>query len=599
MRRIVLIFLSFLITQAYAQSDREMAAEYFSSGDCEKGMVLGFKSLEKEFSRDILVRSVNCAIKDKKWSEAEAFFKKQIRKDEINQPFYHFHWGRIYAAQHKTGEAEKRYLTTLDLIALRPDLYTTFIEEFRRVGEPELAKKVVLIARETTKNGNLFRLELAGIYQELAETENMIRELLSYGSMIRNQDIVQNMLQDFLKSDKDRELLEKVLYENIQKRPNEVFYNELLIWHQVQKKDFYKAFLQERSLDKRLRKNGSRIVELSKIALQNEDYTNALRMFDYLLKEYPRSELYPYVKRMAIYVREEQTKKNYPVNLEEVKKLIRDYETLLVELGNDINAFEAMRNMAMLYAFYLGDRQKSIEILNSAIELARNEPSFVDRCKLDLGDIYLLENDPWEASLIYSQVEKSQKDNVLGYEAKLRNAKLYYYKGEFELAKTMLDILKKATSREIANDASALSLLILDNTGLDSTDEAMKAYSSVELLLFQHQYDKALDSLQVLYEKYQDHSLADEIRWLQATTCIRLDRNKEAEKYLLDIVEKYYYDILGDNAVYQLAVLYETKLKNKEEAMRYYQMLLEKYTASIFVAEARRKFRLLRGDIIN
>src|SRR5690606_2194719 len=163
----------------------------------------------------------------------------------------------------------------------------------------------------------------------------------------------------------------------------------------------------------------------------------------------------------------------------------------------------------------------------------------------------------------------------------------------------MLDILKKATSREIANDASALSLLILDNTGLDSTDEAMKAYSSVELLLFQHQYDKALDSLQVLYEKYQDHSLADEIRWLQATTCIRLDRNKEAEKYLLDIVEKYYYDILGDNAVYQLAVLYETKLKNKEEAMRYYQMLLEKYPASILVAEARRKFRLLRGDIIN
>src|SRR5690606_39717399 len=125
---------------------------------------------------------------------------KQIKKDEINQPFYHFHWGRIYAAQHKTGEAEKRYLTTLDLIALRPDLYTTFIEEFRRVGEPELAKKVVLIARETTKNGNLFRLELAGLYQELAETENMVRRLLSYGTVLSNQDISQSLFEGLLHS---------------------------------------------------------------------------------------------------------------------------------------------------------------------------------------------------------------------------------------------------------------------------------------------------------------------------------------------------------------------------------------------------------------
>lgn len=599
MRKILLITLILSPLLASAQTDRELANEYFSSGDCEKAVVYGFKTLEQEFVRDILTRSVNCLIKEKKWAEADAFFKKQLKKDEINQPFYHFQWGRVLLAQNKRPDAEARFQSTIDLISLRPDLYSLFIEEFRRIGEPDLARKIVLSARERSRNANLFRLELAGIFQELGDTENMIRELLSYGSVIRNQDIVQNMLQDFLKSDKESELLEKILYENIQKNPNEVFYNELLVWHQVQKKDFYKAFLQERSLDKRLKKNGSRIIDLSRIALQNQDYTNTLRMYDYLLKEYPKSEIYPYVKRMSIYVREEQTKRNYPVNLDEVRKLIADYESVLTELGNDINALEAMRNMAMLYAFYLGDRKKSIELLNQAISLARNETSFADRCKLDLGDIYILENDPWEASLIYSQVEKSQKDNVLGYDAKLRNAKLYYYKGEFELAKSMLDILKKATSREIANDASALSLLILDNTGLDSTDDAMKAYSSVELLLFQHQYDKALDSLGVLYEIYQDHSLADEIRWLQASTCIKLDRNQEAENYLKEIIEKYDYDILGDNAVYQLAQLYETKLKNKEEAMRYYHMLLEKYPASIYVADARKKYRILRGDILN
>ena len=596
-----LLCFSFILAAytSYAQSDRELSSEYFRAGDCEKATFYAEKALKDQFSKDLLVKYTDCLIKEQRWADAETFFKKQIAKDQANQPFYNFQWGRMLTAQKKGAEAGRKFESALQAVNQRPDLYAQFIEDFRKIGEPDYAKKIVLTARESQKNIHLFRLELAGIYREAGETENMIRELISYGSMIRNPEIVQNMLQDFLKEEKDGDILEKVLYENIQRNPNEVFYSELLIWHQVQKKDFYKAFMQERSLDKRLKNNGLRIIELSRLSLQNEDYANTLRMYEYLLKEYPKTELYPYVRRMTIFVREQQTRRSYPVDKEEVKKLIKDYESLLSEVGININSLEALRNMALLYAFYLDDRQKSIALLNRAIESAGKEIAFADKCKLDLGDIYILENDPWEASLTYSQVEKSQKDNVLGYEAKLRNAKLYYYKGEFELAKSVLNVLKKATSREIANDASALSLLILDNTGLDSSEDAMKAYAAVELQLFQHHYNEAVDSLQSLYARYQDHSLADEILWLQASTFIRLDRNEEAEKSLLKIIETFHYDILADNAMYQLAQLYETKLKKKEEALRYYQELMEKYPASIFVADARKRYRRLRGDTIN
>ena len=49
----------------------------------------------------------------------------------------------------------------------------------------------------------------------------------------------------------------------------------------------------------------------------------------------------------------------------------------------------------------------------------------------------------------YSQVEKAQKDAPLGYEAKLRNARLSYFNGDFKLAEAHLDIFwKEATSRE-------------------------------------------------------------------------------------------------------------------------------------------------------
>jgi tetratricopeptide (TPR) repeat protein len=582
-----------------AQSDRDLVVEYFRLGDCEKALVYSDKLLKEQFSRDILIKHIDCLIKEKKWEDAETFLKRQIKKDLSNQPFYYFQWARVCQANGNTEEAQRHFENVAFLVSSRVDLASQFIEEFRKVSESSYAKKIALAVRNQQKNANLYRLELAGIYQELGETENMITELLAYGTLVRNSEVVKNMLQDFLKTEEEGELLEKVLYDNIQKSPNEVFYSELLVWHQVQKKDFYKAFLQERSLDKRLKTNGTRIVELSRLALQNEDYTNTLRMYAYLMKEYPQSELYPYARRMSIYVREIQVKQTYPVDLSEVKKLISDYEELLSEVGGNINALEALRNMAMLHALYLGDRKSAIELLSKAIQMAAQEPQFSDRCKLDLGDIYVLESEPWEASLIYSQVEKSQKDNVLGYEAKLRNAKLYYFKGEFELARSVLNVLKKATSREIANDASALSLLILDNTGLDSSEDAMRAYSSIELLLFQHKYEESLDSLGRLYARLKDHSLADEILWLQASTFLKLGRNDEAERCLLQIIKEFHYDILADNAVYQLATLYETKLRRKEDAMKYYQMLMEKYPASVFVADARKRYRQLRGDVVN
>ena len=211
----------------------------------------------------------------------------------------------------------------------------------------------------------------------------------------------------------------------------------------------------------------------------------------------------------------------------------------------------------------------------------------------------MLQGEPWEATLVYSQVEKSQKDDVLGYEAKLRNAKLHYFKGEFELAKAVLDILKKATSREIANDANELSLLIMDNTGLDSTEAAMKAYSSVELQLFQNKKFEAIDTLKQLYKRYENHSLADEILWLTAKTYIKLDSNQQAMADLKLLYSKFGHDLYGDDALFAMAKLYQEKLNDKDQSMKLYQELMEKYPGSIFVAESRKRFRILRGDVVN
>jgi predicted Zn-dependent protease len=258
-----------------------------------------------------------------------------------------------------------------------------------------------------------------------------------------------------------------------------------------------------------------------------------------------------------------------------------------------------MRNQALLYAFYLNDIDKAILILEKAISVSGNNFKFRDQCKLDLGDIYILKNEPWESTLLYMQVEKSQKEDNLGEIAKLKNAKLQYYTGQFDLSRDILDILKKATTREISNDALQLSLLIQDNTGLDTSEVAMKDFSRIDLLIFQNKYEESITELSKLFQIYKSHSLADEILWSRANMLLKVNKVEEASADLNNILENYKFDILADDALFLLAKITDEKYNDKPKAMELYKKLLVDYPGSIFGAQARLKFRELRGDFVN
>ena len=142
----------------------------------------------------------------------------------------------------------------------------------------------------------------------------------------------------------------------------------------------------------------------------------------------------------------------------------------------------------------------------------------------------------------------------------------------------------------------ALSLLIQDNTVFDSTDHAMQAYAQVELDLFQNKYDKALEQLAHMLEIYPGHSLTDEVLWLRANILLELGEFQESLDLLSKVVQDYQYDILSDDAYFLMGTIYEDQLKDPSEAMRIYNDFLVRFPGSIYSAEARKRFRSLRGD---
>ena len=124
----------------------------------------------------------------------------------------------------------------------------------------------------------------------------------------------------------------------------------------------------------------------------------------------------------------------------------------------------------------------------------------------------------------------------------------------------------------------------------------MEIFSRADLLLYRNQNDLALTTLDSIFDLADWHPIFDEVLYKKAEINIKQRKFEEAAEILNDIVENYSYDITADNALFLMADLYETLIRDNAEAMRLYQKLLEDYPGSLFTVEARKRFRELRGD---
>lgn len=596
-RKTIFLWLAVCFT-ALAQ-EMELANSYFKQGEYDKAAELYKKiSNNKDQARLIHNDYLATMVKLKDVVSAEKFLRTQI-KNNPTLLSYKADLAQVFEISNRAELANQEYEKLIEEASKNDQQVYELQNFFYKANKIDFAVKLLLSARSKSKDIYKFDTQLARAYLYLDQKDKMLEEVLGFGQRSKNYSYVQATIQDNIKSEKEIEMLEKMLYAKIQAEPNETFNIEILIWHFTQKADYARAFIQARALDRREKLNGFKVFELAGQSFNAKDFKNSSKMYQYIMEEYPDGELYPYARRWLIQSKEELVKTTFPIDNQQITDLIAQYKQMIVDVGINPKTVDALRNMALLNAFYLQDHTKAIEILESAIAGAGNNQKFKDQCKLDLGDIYILKDEPWESTLLYMQVEKSQKEDNLGEIAKLKNAKLQYYTGQFELSKEILDVLKKATTREISNDAMQLSLLIQDNTGLDTSEVAMADFSKIDLLIFQNRYEESILKLDELFKKYKTHSLADEILWLKANTLLKINRINDAVADLKNILENYKYDILADDALFTLAKVTEENLKDKEKAMEYYRQLLKDYPGSIYGAQSRIRFRELRGDVVN
>ena len=603
MKTLLLLCFGLLLSTAIlaqAETDQQLAQYYYTNGEFAKAKNYYERLYSKEPNKFHFNRLYDCLLAEKELKEAEKLIKKQISANRSEQEYV------VILAQfyEENQEADKALKIYDNLITDLPEDASRIIglyNAFKAKNKTELALRTLEKGRKLMKDGYPLNIQFAEIYGATGQKEKMMGEYLDlldqnsgYTSSI--QTLLSRQI-DFSRDDsKEYLLLKTALLERIQKKPGESTYAEMLIWLFIQKKNFSAALTQTQSLDRKLAEQGRRVMELGKMCVENQSYEIARQAFKYV-RDLGEDKLYFYQAENALLntrFLEITTNRNY--SSDEINTAIREYQTTLERIGKRKTSIPVILELCHIQAFFGNQSKEAIALLTETLTLPGLTDMQKAEIKMKLADTHVLGGDIWEASLLYMQVEADFKFEPIGHEAKFKNARIFYYDGEFDFAQSQLSVLKESTSKLIANDALQLSLLITDNFGLDSNYTVMTWFAQADLLIEQHRYSEAYQLFDSINKQFPYHSLSDEILFKKAQICENQGRWSESVTFLEELLKYHGEDILADDALFHLGDLYETHLDNKEKALEFYKKILFDFKGSLYALEARKRLRILRGD---
>jgi len=591
MRKLFFFFLFILSLQLKAQ-EATIAYQYFRNGEFEKAAVM-YKSLHEKnnYNTNYLNHLLDCYIQLEKFEAIKNTINKQLQSYP-NQKYLYVDLGYSYQLQHQQEKANTFYNKAIKTVETAPNLGYIIGRSFKENNLLDYALTAYKKAMQLNKNTN-YNYQIAEIYGEKGDVKSMFTTYLNLIELHENYlPSVKNYIGKFItdnSEDKYNIMFKNLILKRLQNNPKKSW-NQLLSWLYIQQKDYGKAFIQEKALFKRNVSNLNNLKTLGEISFDNKDYINATTCFNYILEN---TKDVPTILNAKLFLLEIALKTKITND-----KIETQFQNLFTEFGVSSKTIAIQVVYAHFLAFNKNETNKAISILKKAITLANNKFQ-KGSIKIKLADILVFTNKFNTALIYYTQVQQDLKNHPIAQTARFKIAQTSYFKGDFKWAQNQLKVLKNATSQLIANDALALNLLITDNAVKDSLRLALKTYAKADLLAYQNQNFKAIDTLQTVLNKYKGHPIEDEALFKQASLFIKTNQLKEAEDNYLKIIHLNKEDILADDAVYNLAELYENQLKIPSKAKEYYKKIIFEYPSSIFLVDARKKYRKLRGDTIN
>lgn len=591
---IVIIFL--YTTQLCFSQDAQLAYSYFRNGEYEKAKAL-YKELYKNnpVSRDYFKNLLSCYQLTADFESAGKLLEQQ-QQAYPNQANILIEKGYNDQLQNRPEKAREYYELAIATLDKNPHTGYILGKTFQDNHLLDYALRAYKKSMEINPQLN-YSAYIAFIYGEQGDIENMFDTYLDMVQKNPNYfTTVQQYAGRFLNDDPldaNNSLFRKLVLKRLQQDPNDSW-NKLLSWLYIQQKEYDKAFVQEKALYKRNPEDLNRIADLGAMAFNNNDLETARQVYTFILENTTDRDMVldAHLALLDIAVETATSKK-------EIDAVEQKYQELFATFGKNYNTLSLQLSYADFLTFKKNEPERAITILKNALSETSN-PFQEGSIKIKLGDVLVYTGKFNEALINYSQVQTKLKNSTLAQDAQFKVAQTSYFKGDFKWAMTQLKVLKKSTSQLIANDALGLNLLITENIAGDSiSKEALEKYARAELLAYQNKNKQAIDTLDLILKKYEGRSIEDEALYKQADLYTRIKMYKDAEADYLRLISLKNEYILVDDSYFKLGELYQNYLDDPEKAKEMYQKIIFDFPSSIYLVEARKRFRILRGDAIN
>jgi len=590
--------MAFTVTATAQQTNEQLAAYYYDHGEFEQAAQL-YEGLYKQTSNKYYYQRLLTTYMELGEYKSATRLVERRQKSNPKDLYLLVDEGKVYLRQEQTKKATKCFDKAIESITNNLQPVSDLAMAFQTAGMPEYAARTYLQARSKSKNKHLYFNELIGAYQQMGDYEAMTGE---YFDLLDNQagmmNSVQISMQRALSQAPDDRLatgVRQALVTRVQEHPENKVYLEMMIWFALQQNDFRFALEQAEAVEARYADlGGEQVMRVAQISSNNGDLEVAADAYRYMVSKGAENPHYFDSRVGVLEVEFERINNNYSIEPQKLAELEAQYLSAFEELGKNNRTIPLMRNYASLMAYHGGNPQSAVSMLDDVLEMPRLQPKTRDAVKLELGDMLLFAGETWDASLLYMQVDKSNKNDVLGAIAKFKNAKLSYYNHDFEWAKSQLDVLRSSTSKLVANDAMELSLLISDNMEDDSTYGMLELFADADLLLYRNMLDSAWAGYDAIQRSMMSHPLFDEVLMRKAQIRMKQARYAEADSLLQRVVDFYPFDLTADDALIMMAELNEDRLNNIEKARECYEKILIDYPTSLYVDRARKRYNLLR-----
>lgn len=590
--RKLFITLSLLITLFVSAQNEQLAYNYYDKGEFDKAVSM----LEEMYAKQPLnyayfLKMISCYQQLKQFDKAEKAIKDKMERSKL--PTAYVELGYNFQLQKNEIKATENYNLAIEQVVLQSNYAYSVAAAFEQRSLLQWAIKAYEVGKLGNPNLN-FDYQVALLNGQMGNLDLMVEKLLDYSfSNQSNTALVQNQLTRFISEDAEgtfSEYIKKALLIRVQKA-QDIYWNQFLSWYFVQQKEYGKAFIQEKAIYKRNPEGFYNIVNLAKFAMEEKENETAKTIFEFILQNTQDYGLQILAHDFIISMEmEEASEKEYPAIQQKIDGLVKQY-------GISPYTLQLQILSAHFDAFYLRQFDRAKATLESALEL-KMSPRQESEVKMELADILVLDEKFNQAILYYAQISETLKNDEKSHEASMKMAKTSYYKQDFDWALQQVSVLKQSSSLLIANDAIEMFLLISDNSVEDSTRVALKDFSKADLLTYQNRNELALQQFKALLEKYKGDAIEDVTLFKMAQIYEKKKDYNNALVYYKNILDNHAEGIYVDEALFYSAEIYRKYLNDNDKAKPLYEKMIFEHADSIHFTEARKQFRLLRGDSI-